>query len=110
MHKLASNRFVLVWQFLRKVSQGVSKVLKASEDLPRRPKASRMDGQMDGWTDGRTDRWMDGWMDGWSRPNHMPSRFDALQTPGPVNFRRFPNKLHSVAKRASFYVAFWRDF
>ena len=49
-------------------------------------------------------------MDGWSRPNHMPSHLDALQTPGPVNLRRFPGGLHSVAKRASFRVAFWSDF
>ena len=53
---------------------------------------------------------MDGWMDGWSRPNHMPSHLDALQTTASVNFRRGPGKLHSVAKRASFCVAFRVDF
>ena len=46
----------------------------------------------------------------WSRPNHMPSHLDALQTPTPVNLRRFPCDFHSVAKQASFRIAFWRDF
>ena len=60
---------------------------------------------------------MDGWMDGWSRPNHMPSHLDALQTTRPVNFRRLLGKLHSVAKQASFETPFlrvpgrfWKDF
>ncbi|MEC7214067.1 MAG: hypothetical protein VXW26_06605 [SAR324 cluster bacterium] len=42
---------------------------------------------------------------------------DALQTPSPVDPRRLPGGLHSVAKQASFYVAvgidfggFWNDF
>ena len=49
-------------------------------------------------------------MDGWSRPNHMPSHLDALQTPVPVNLRRFAGEFHSVAKHASFRVAFRSDF
>ena len=53
---------------------------------------------------------MDGWMDGWSRPNHMLSQLDALQRPGPVDFRRLPRHSHSVAKQASFRIAFWSDF
>ena len=60
---------------------------------------------------------MDGWMDGWRRPNHMPSHLDALQTPTPVNLRRFARDFHSVAKQASFSIAlrsdfggFWSDF
>ena len=44
------------------------------------------------------------------RPNHMRSPLDALQTPGPVNLRRLLGKLHSVAKQASFSIAFRRDF
>ena len=39
------------------------------------------------------------------RPNHMHSHLDALQAMGPVNFRRGPSEFHSVAKRASFYIA-----
>merc|ERR1712078_920399 len=61
---------------------------------------------MDGWMDAWLDRWMDGRMDGWSRPNHMPSHLDGLQTMPPVDFRRFAGGLHSVAKQASFRVAF----
>ena len=45
-----------------------------------------------------------------SGPNHMPSRLDALQTPTPVDFRRFPRDFHSVAKQAWLDDAFWRDF
>ena len=37
-----------------------------------------------------------------SRPNHMRSHFDALQTPTPVDVRRLPREIHSVAKQASF--------
>ena len=51
---------------------------------------------------------MDGWMDGWSRPNHMPSHLDALQTMASVNFRRGPGDFHSVAKQASSKTAFFR--
>ena len=47
----------------------------------------------------------------------MPSHLDALQTPTPVNLRRFPREVHSVAKQASFCIAsrryfswFWSDF
>ena len=49
-------------------------------------------------------------MDGWRRPNHMRSHLDALQTPAPVNFRRVAGEVHSIAKQASFSVAFWSDF
>ena len=44
------------------------------------------------------------------RPNHMHSHLDALQAMAPVSFRRGPSDSHSVAKRASFYIAFGRDF
>ena len=44
------------------------------------------------------------------RPNHMCSLFDALQTLGPVDFRRFAGGSHSVAKQASFSIAFWSNF
>ena len=51
-------------------------------------------------------------MDGWRRPNHMPSRMDALQTMGSVDLRRLPNSFHSVAKQTSFetqyFSIFWR--
>ena len=40
----------------------------------------------------------------------MPSRMDALQTPTPVNLRRLAGSFHSVAKPASFDVAFQVDF
>ena len=53
---------------------------------------------------------MDGWMDGWRRPNHMCSHLDALQAMGAVDFRRGPHDSHSVAKQASFYIAFGTDF
>ena len=49
-------------------------------------------------------------MEGWSRPNHMPSRLDALQTTIPVAFRRLARHSHSVAKQASLSVAFRSDF
>ena len=39
----------------------------------------------------------------------MPSHLDALQRPTPVALRRFPRDLHSVAKQASFYIAFGID-
>ena len=45
-----------------------------------------------------------------SRPNHMRSLLDALQTLRPVNLRRLPSGFHSVAKQASFCVAFQSDF
>ena len=53
---------------------------------------------------------MDGQTDGWRRPNHMRSHLNALQTTSPVDFRRVPGGLHSVAKQASFNIAFGRDF
>ena len=40
----------------------------------------------------------------------MPSHLDALQTTAPVNFRRGPGELHSVAKYALFHFAFQTDF
>ena len=45
-----------------------------------------------------------------SRPNHMPSLLDALQTLRPVDLRRLPRQFHSFAKRASLYTAFGTDF
>ena len=45
-----------------------------------------------------------------SRPNHMLSLLDALQTLRPVDLRRLPRQFHSVAKRASLYIAFGTDF
>ena len=44
------------------------------------------------------------------RPNHMPSHLDALQTLRPVNLRRVAGGFHSVAKQASFSIAFWSNF
>ena len=44
------------------------------------------------------------------RPNHMHSHLDALQAMPPVNLRRVARDSHSVAKQASFYVAFGTDF
>ena len=35
---------------------------------------------------------------------------DALQTPTPVDLRRLAREFHSVAKQASFYIAFWSNF
>ena len=43
------------------------------------------------------------------RPNHMHSHLDALQAMRPVDLRRVPRESPSVAKRASFYIAFGRD-
>ena len=40
----------------------------------------------------------------------MPSHLDALQTTTSVNFRRLVGKSQSVAKQASFNIAFRRDF
>ena len=45
-----------------------------------------------------------------SRPNHMRSHLDALQTTASVTLRRLPRGFHNVAKQASFSVAFWSDF
>ena len=42
------------------------------------------------------------------RPNHMHSHLDALQAMAPVAFRRGASEVHSVAKWASFYIAFGR--
>ena len=44
------------------------------------------------------------------RPNHMHSHLDALQAMPPVNLRRVARRFHSVAKQASFYMAFGADF
>ena len=49
-------------------------------------------------------------MDGWSRPNHMPSHLDALQSMSSANLRRLAGDFHSVAKQASFSIAFWSNF
>ena len=43
------------------------------------------------------------------RPNHMRCPLDDLQTPTPVGLRRFARGLHSVAKQASFNIAFGVD-
>ena len=40
----------------------------------------------------------------------MHSHLDALQAMGPVNFRRGARDSHSVAKQASFYMAFGAHF
>ena len=40
----------------------------------------------------------------------MRSLFDALQTLRPVNFRRLAGDFHSVAKQASFSIAFCSNF
>ena len=40
----------------------------------------------------------------------MRSPLDALQTPTPLKIRRLPRELHSVAKQASFNIAFWSHF
>ena len=67
---------------------------------------------MDGWMDG----WMDGRMDGWRRPNHMRSQIGRPKAMTPVELRRFPRGLHSVAKPDAFETPcirvpnrFWRD-
>ena len=39
----------------------------------------------------------------------MRSPLDALQTPAPVNLRRLAGEFHSVAKQASFNIAFGVD-
>ena len=39
----------------------------------------------------------------------MRSPLDALQTPAPVNLRRLAGEFHSVAKQASFNIAFRVD-
>ena len=44
------------------------------------------------------------------RPNHMHSHLDALQAMRPVGFRRGARDFHSVAKQASFYIAFGAHF
>ena len=40
----------------------------------------------------------------------MHSHLDALQAMGPVNFRRVASEVHSVAKQASFYIAWGAHF
>ena len=49
-------------------------------------------------------------MDGWRRPNHMRSLLDALQTLQPIALRCLASGFHSVAKQASFNIAFWSHF
>ena len=43
------------------------------------------------------------------RPNHMRSHIGNPKTMTPVNLRRLPGDLHSVAKHASFNIAFGVD-
>ena len=43
------------------------------------------------------------------RPNHMRSLFGNPKAMAPVNFRRLAGDLHSVAKQASFNIAFGVD-
>ena len=40
----------------------------------------------------------------------MHSHLDALQAMGPVDLRRLASEAHSVAKQASFYIAFGAHF
>ena len=40
----------------------------------------------------------------------MQSHFRSPKVATPVNIRRFPGDFHSVAKQASFYIAFGKDF
>ena len=49
-------------------------------------------------------------MDGWRRPNHMRSQIGGPKAMPPVDLRRFPGEIHSVAKQASFNIAFWSHF
>ena len=44
------------------------------------------------------------------RPNHMCSHLNALQAMVPVDFRQGARDSHSVAKQASFNIAFGIDF
>ena len=44
------------------------------------------------------------------RPNHMRSQIGRPKAMAPVDFRRLARGFHSVAKQASFCVAFWSDF
>ena len=44
------------------------------------------------------------------RPNHMRSHIGNPKAMRPVNFRRLRGEFHSVAKQASFNIAFGRDF
>ena len=45
-----------------------------------------------------------------NRNGHMCCHLDALQAMPPVNFRQVARDFHSVAKHASFYIAFGTDF
>ena len=45
-----------------------------------------------------------------SRPNHMRSHIGSPKAMAPVNLRRLPGDFHSVAKQASFSIAFWSNF
>ena len=44
------------------------------------------------------------------RLNHMRSPLDDFQTLRPFNLRRLAGGVHSVAKQASFSIAFWSNF
>ena len=45
-----------------------------------------------------------------SRPNHMQSHSRSPKVAALVSLRRLASEFHSVAKQASFYVAFGKDF
>ena len=44
------------------------------------------------------------------RPNHMRSQIGGPKAMRPVSLRRLPGDFHSVAKQASFNIAFWSHF
>ena len=64
--------------------------------------------QTDEWMDGQVDRHEYIQKDGRTRPNHMRSNLDALQTRISVDFRRVTNKFDSIAKQALFETMFFR--
>ena len=47
---------------------------------------------------------------GRSGPNHMRNHIGSPKAMRPVNFRRGRGDFHSVAKQASFSIAFWSNF
>ena len=44
------------------------------------------------------------------RPNHMRSQIGGPKAMRPVDAQRFAGGFHSVAKQASFSIAFWSNF
>ena len=58
----------------------------------------------------RFDRSLDRTIDCLRRPNHMRSQIGGPKAMPPVGLRRLPGELHSIAKQASFSVAFRSDF